>query len=146
MKLLVTGATGYLGWRTTALLRERGHDVLALARPGHAVRSASRELDALQVDAGDPAARAYIAGCDAVLHFAGVPDPARAAADPARAIRENAGSKPPSERRSVARTTTFDEPAGIAFEPTKRSSSVSGSGSGQTYSASPSGSSMTAVE
>ena len=92
MKLLVTGATGYLGWRTTALLRERGHDVLALARPGHAVRSASRELDALQVDAGEPAARAYIAGRDAVLHFAGVPDPARAAADPARAIRENAGT------------------------------------------------------
>ncbi|MGI8595351.1 MAG: NAD-dependent epimerase/dehydratase family protein [Solirubrobacteraceae bacterium] len=92
MRLLVTGATGYLGWRATVLLRARGHDVLALTRPGHAVRDASRELDAVQVDAGDPAAREHIAGRHAVLHFAGVPDPARAAADPARAIRENAGT------------------------------------------------------
>ena len=35
MRLLVTGATGYLGWRTTTLLRARGHEVVALARPGH---------------------------------------------------------------------------------------------------------------
>jgi UDP-glucuronate 4-epimerase len=92
VKLVVTGATGYLGWRTTVLLRERGHDVLALTRPGHALRGASRGLDVVQVDAGDPAARAHVAGREAVLHFAGVPDPARAAADPARAIRENAGT------------------------------------------------------
>jgi UDP-glucose 4-epimerase len=33
-----------------------------------------------------------IAGRDAVLHFAGIPDPARAREDPARAVRENAGT------------------------------------------------------
>src|SRR5262245_5568352 len=60
------------------LLRERGHDVAALVRAN--------------VDAGDPAARDLIAGCDAVLHFAGVPDPGRARKDPARAVRENAGT------------------------------------------------------
>ena len=92
MRLLVTGATGYLGWRTTVVLRDRGHEVVALARPGHADRAASRELDPVEIDAGDPAARALVAGCDAVLHFAGVPDPARARADPARAVRENAGT------------------------------------------------------
>lgn len=92
MKFLVTGATGFLGWRTAKLLRERGHDVVALARPGGIERSFSRELDAERVDAGDPAARALIAGCDAVLHFAGVPDPAGARRDPARAVRENAGT------------------------------------------------------
>jgi nucleoside-diphosphate-sugar epimerase len=92
MRLLVTGATGYLGWRATVVLRERGHDVVALARPGHAERAASRGLDAVEADAGDPAARDLVAGRDAVLHFAGVPDPRRAREDPARAVRENAGT------------------------------------------------------
>ena len=34
VKLLVTGATGFLGWRTATLLRERGHDVVGLAPAG----------------------------------------------------------------------------------------------------------------
>jgi nucleoside-diphosphate-sugar epimerase len=92
LKLLVTGATGFLGWRAATLLRERGHDVVALARPGGAARAASSGLDAVRVDAGDPAARGLVAGRDAVLHFAGVPDPAGARADPASAVRENAGT------------------------------------------------------
>ena len=92
MKLLVTGATGYLGWRAATLLRERGHEVVALTRPGHVDRAASQGLDAIERDAGDPTARDLIAGCDAVLHFAGMPDPARSRADPARAVRENAGT------------------------------------------------------
>jgi UDP-glucose 4-epimerase len=92
VRLLVTGATGYLGWRTTVLLRERGHEVVALKRPGARDRAASRGLDAVALDAGDPAARDLVAGCDAVLHFAGVPDPARARQDPAAAVRENAGT------------------------------------------------------
>jgi UDP-glucose 4-epimerase len=92
VRLLVTGATGYLGWRTTTLLRERGHEVVALARPGHRPRAAADGLDAIERDAGDPAVRDLVAGCDAVLHYAGVPDPAGARADPARAVRENAGT------------------------------------------------------
>ncbi len=63
-----------------------------MARPGGAVRARSAGLDAVAVDAGDPAAQELIAGCDAVLHFAGVPDPAGARADPAAAVRENAGT------------------------------------------------------
>jgi len=92
VRFLVTGATGFLGWRAATLLRERGHEVVALARPGGAERSFARGLDAHRVDAGDPAARGLVAGCDAVLHFAGVPDPAGARRDPARAVRENAGT------------------------------------------------------
>jgi UDP-glucose 4-epimerase len=92
MRLLVTGATGYLGWRTATLLGERGHEIVALARPGRAERAAAAGLDVVERDAGDPSARDLLAGCDAVLHFAGVPDPARARADPARAVRENAGT------------------------------------------------------
>jgi len=92
MKLLVTGATGFLGWRSSTLLAERGHEVIPLARPGGARRAHSARLQAVRIDAGDPGARDLIAGCDAVLHFAGVPDPGRARADPTGAVRENAGT------------------------------------------------------
>jgi UDP-glucose 4-epimerase len=92
VKLLVTGATGFLGWRTSTLLAERGHEIVALSRPGSAERAASREIDVVRLDAGDPLARNLVAGCDAVLHFAGVPDPAGARADPAAAVRANAGT------------------------------------------------------
>ena len=92
MRVLVTGVTGFLGWRTATLFTERGHDVLGLARPGGAGRAHAEGVEAERVDAGDPAARRLIEGRDAVLHFAGVPDPAAARRDPARAVRENAGT------------------------------------------------------
>jgi nucleoside-diphosphate-sugar epimerase len=92
MKLLITGATGFLGWRSATLLAERGHDLVLLARPGGAERRAAAALDVVHADAGDPAVRDLIQGSDAVLHFAGVPDPARAREDPAGAIRANAGT------------------------------------------------------
>ena len=92
MRFLVTGVTGFLGWRTATLLAERGHDV-ARPRASRPRRPrARRRLAAERVDAGDPAARALIAGCDVVLHFAGVPDPARRPAGPrdARCARTRA--------------------------------------------------------
>lgn len=92
MRLLVTGSAGFLGSRATTLLGERGHDVLALTRPGGATRAHSSALEAHRIDAGHPAARSLVEGCDAVLHYAGLPDPARSRADPARAIRENVGT------------------------------------------------------
>jgi UDP-glucose 4-epimerase len=92
MKLLVTGASGFLGSRHTTVLRERGHDVVAITRPGARRRAGAEELGALELDAGDPAARELVAGCDAVLHFAGVPDPAGARSEPATAVRENVGT------------------------------------------------------
>jgi nucleoside-diphosphate-sugar epimerase len=92
MRLLVTGATGFLGWRTTVLLRESGHDVIAVARPGGVRRAHAAGLDAVELDAGGGRIRDLVAGTAAVLHFAGIPDPARARQDPVRAIRENAGT------------------------------------------------------
>ncbi len=92
MKLLVTGVNGFLGWRTAGLLAERGHEIVGLARPGGAERAHADGARPRRVDAGAPEARDLVAGCDAVLHFAGVPDPARARADPATAVRENAGT------------------------------------------------------
>ncbi len=89
MKLLVTGATGFLGSRAVGVLGEH-HEVVAVARPGGRERALAG--DVIRADAGDRATRELVRGCDAVIHFAGVPDPAGAAADPARAVRENAGT------------------------------------------------------
>ena len=92
MKFLVTGATGFLGWRACVLLREAGHEVVPVSRPHGRRRMAATELDVIRMDAGDPAIRDLLPGCDAVLHFAGQPSPAGARADPAGAVRENAGT------------------------------------------------------
>ena len=92
MRLLVTGATGFLGWRTATLLAQRGHDVTATSRPGGRARPFSADLETVAIDVGDPAVGALVKGHDAVLHFAGMPDPRRSREDPARAIRENAGA------------------------------------------------------
>ena len=92
MRFLVTGVTGFLGGRTATLLAERGHEIRGLSRPGGAVRATTVPGTVVALDAGDPAARDLVEGVDVVLHFAGVPDPARARQDPARAVRENAGT------------------------------------------------------
>jgi dihydroflavonol-4-reductase len=67
--VLVTGASGFLGWHVARLLRERGFVVRALVRPG----SRLCELDAEPVtgDLRDPASvdRA-VAGCGLVYHVA----------------------------------------------------------------------------
>jgi UDP-glucose 4-epimerase len=91
MRLVVTGAGGFLGWRFTTVLRHGGHEVVAVRRPWGR-RGFSAALEAVEMDAGDPAIRRLVAGCDAVIHLAGVPDPGGARADPARAVRENAGT------------------------------------------------------
>jgi UDP-glucose 4-epimerase len=91
VKLLVTGATGFLGSRAADLLEQNGHDVIRVGRPGGARRAAADDDRVIRADAGDPATRELVVGCDAVLHCAGVPDPARAREDPARAVRENVG-------------------------------------------------------
>jgi UDP-glucose 4-epimerase len=90
MKVVVTGATGFLGSRTAELLEADGHAVVRVARPGGAERASAPE--AVRVDAGDPAVRDLLAGAQAVFHFAGVPDPARSRSDPTRAVRENVGT------------------------------------------------------
>ena len=92
MKVLVTGASGFLGSRMADVLEEAGHDVTRLARPDGRARAHADESKLVRVDAGDPKARDLLEGCDAVLHFAGVPNPTAANADPARAVRENAGT------------------------------------------------------
>jgi nucleoside-diphosphate-sugar epimerase len=74
VRVALTGATGYTGGRLLRLLRERGHGVTALARPG----SASTPLLATGVTIvegglGDrEAARRLVEGADAAVHVAAV--------------------------------------------------------------------------
>jgi 2-alkyl-3-oxoalkanoate reductase len=67
MRVLVTGATGFVGGRIAARLRERGDEVLA------AVRTPSNDLAALgveQLEVGLAVDAEHLAGIDAVVHAA----------------------------------------------------------------------------
>ena len=93
MRVLVTGATGYLGWRTATLLRERGHEVVALTRPGHARARRRADLDvdrARRRRPGGARARRGLRRGPALRRRAR--PRARARATPRRAVRENAGT------------------------------------------------------
>ena len=67
--VLVTGASGFLGWHVARSLTERGRSVRALVRPG----SRLQELDAEPItgDLGDPASlERAVSGCGLVFHVA----------------------------------------------------------------------------
>ncbi len=67
--VLVTGATGFLGWHIAGVLGERGYRVRALARPGSRLRELY--VDRVEFDLRDQASldRAA-AGCGIVFHAA----------------------------------------------------------------------------
>jgi uncharacterized protein YbjT (DUF2867 family) len=74
MKLLVTGATGFVGTHLVNALLRRRHDVAVLARqPGAARNRYNRPVEACRGDVLDAAslARAF-AGRDAVIHLVGI--------------------------------------------------------------------------
>lgn len=72
-RILVTGGAGYIGSTATAILADRGHDVVVFddLSMGHAdavdPRAAFIEGSLLDADA----LRSALAGCQAVIHFAG---------------------------------------------------------------------------
>jgi nucleoside-diphosphate-sugar epimerase len=76
MKVLVTGATGYIGSHTVGALRRRGHEVRALARRPERVAPVlhpfGSEVDIVAGDMTDAGAvTTALRGCDAVIHAAG---------------------------------------------------------------------------
>ncbi len=74
MRVLLTGASGYIGRAVAAALLRRGHDVLGLARsPGAADTVEGLGAHPVQGDLEDAAAVAELAdGADAVIHAASV--------------------------------------------------------------------------
>lgn len=78
MKVLVTGATGFLGSHTVRALRRDGHDVRVMVRtPTKATALFERmHIDGCEIVTGDITDRssveAAVAGCDAVVHAAAV--------------------------------------------------------------------------
>jgi len=79
MKVLVTGASGFVGSHTVKALVEAGHQVRAAARSAHRIRRALRPhgcadaVETVEVDltSREPVVRA-LTGCDAVVHTAAV--------------------------------------------------------------------------
>ncbi|MFO0759529.1 MAG: NAD-dependent epimerase/dehydratase family protein [Byssovorax sp.] len=70
-RILVTGATGFLGAHLVPLLAERGHEVVALCR-GEEPSLVAQGVTVKQGDVLDQASvRAAAEGCTAVLHCAG---------------------------------------------------------------------------
>jgi dihydroflavonol-4-reductase len=67
--VLVTGASGFLGWHVARVLLDRGYPVRALVRPGS--RVGDLELETVSGDLRDPASlRRAAAGCGLVFHVA----------------------------------------------------------------------------
>ena len=94
MKLLVTGAAGYLGSTLVPVLLRAGHAVTAidsLTKPGFLLHVAAEPGFAFhRIDVTDTArVRPHLSGVDAVVHLAAIVDEQECAADEARAYRVN---------------------------------------------------------
>jgi uncharacterized protein (TIGR01777 family) len=86
MKVLVTGATGLIGSRVSAALRDRGDEVVALTRAPRSAGDVGWDPERGQLDAG------ALDGVDAVVHLAG------------RSIGEKKWT--PDEKRAVLESRT----------------------------------------
>lgn len=73
MKYFVTGATGFVGGRVARMLRQAGHDVIAVVRtPEKAKDLAALGIDVRKGDVTDKdSMRAPMSGVDGVYHIAG---------------------------------------------------------------------------
>jgi uncharacterized protein (TIGR01777 family) len=72
MRIVVTGATGFIGKALISKLRERGDHVVALVRNVEKAKSLGVELVQSDLESAGPLSIA-IAGADAIIHLAGAP-------------------------------------------------------------------------
>jgi dihydroflavonol-4-reductase len=123
MRILVTGATGLIGFNIVQELLSRNHEVRVLARtPDKAKKLFANRCEVLRGDVTEPASIApAAAGCELVFHAAGFPE--QWMKDPAIFQQVNVGGtknvleacKAAGVRR-VAYTSTIDVFAGKAGE------------------------------
>lgn len=73
MKVLVTGATGFIGWHCASLLRDRGLAVSAFLRPPSDETKLPKDVAGIRGDFSSvKSLAAAVHGIDAVVHCAGV--------------------------------------------------------------------------
>jgi dihydroflavonol-4-reductase len=71
VKVLVTGATGFLGGRTIELLLKEGHEVVALVRSTSNIEGLPKNIEVREADLFDEASlEKAVQDVDAVIHFA----------------------------------------------------------------------------
>lgn len=71
MKVLVTGATGFLGGKTIALILKEGHEVVALVRSTSNTEGLPKNIEVRKADLFDEASlENAVKDVDAVIHFA----------------------------------------------------------------------------
>src|SRR3954451_5650251 len=84
--VLVTGASGFLGWHVARVLLERGHAVRALVRPGSRVDGL--DVEPVTGDLRDPfSLQRAVKGCGLLFHVAA--DYRLWAKDPGELYRSN---------------------------------------------------------
>lgn len=73
MRVLITGATGYLGQAIAACLVEQGEEVIALVRPSSRLSALPQGVAVVRGDVLDRASlETAMTGCSCVVHLAGV--------------------------------------------------------------------------
>src|SRR4051812_29860327 len=74
MRVLITGATGFIGQALVARLRQSGHSVVAWVRSdASALRIFGAGVDVVSMTAGHDALVAALSDCDGVINLAGEP-------------------------------------------------------------------------
>lgn len=84
MKILVTGANGFVGQVLTGRLSEAGHEIVAAVGPGGEVAKGKQKTESVELDLTKPESVAEVGQrfYDAVIHLAGIASGADARSNP----------------------------------------------------------------